>query len=193
MNWTWFLFSFEGRINRGKFWLAPLIWFATLYSFMTIFSWVMIGIMLATGIHSVSSETMPWAFFLPGFPLLVIFVWLFAATTIKRLHDRGKSGWWLAVFFLGLGLLGKLSNWLDNGPFAALVSALCLGLSAWCFVELFCLRGKHGATRFGPDPLARVAPPVPVAVVAPAETRPNWDQHSELELVPHRAGPSAGA
>ena len=25
MDWTWFLFSFEGRINRAKYWLAGLV------------------------------------------------------------------------------------------------------------------------------------------------------------------------
>ena len=25
MDWTWYLFSFDGRINRAKFWLAGLV------------------------------------------------------------------------------------------------------------------------------------------------------------------------
>jgi uncharacterized membrane protein YhaH (DUF805 family) len=25
MDWTWYLFSFEGRINRAKMWLAALV------------------------------------------------------------------------------------------------------------------------------------------------------------------------
>jgi uncharacterized membrane protein YhaH (DUF805 family) len=188
VNWTWYLFSFEGRINRAKFWLAPLIWFAAVYSFMTIFSWIIIGILLASGnhSHSVSSETSP-ALYLAVFPLLVIFVWLFAATTIKRLHDRARSGWWLVLFLVAPRPLDRLSDWLDYGPLAALVSAIDIGVSAWCFVELFCLRGTKGPNRFGSDPLAPVAP------MAPAKIRPRRDQHNELEFVPHRADPSAGA
>jgi uncharacterized membrane protein YhaH (DUF805 family) len=31
MGWNWFLFSFEGRINRAKFWFAAFIWFATIF------------------------------------------------------------------------------------------------------------------------------------------------------------------
>jgi uncharacterized membrane protein YhaH (DUF805 family) len=187
MDWNWFLFGFEGRINRAKFWHAAFIWFATIYSFMTILLWVVVGILRASGndAHSVSSKTMHPAFYLLGSPLLVIFVWLFAATVIKRLHDRGKSGWWFAPFFIAPGLLNKLSDWLDNPPLATLVSALAFGLSVWCFVELFCLRGTKGPNRFGSDPLA------PVASSAPAT--PRWDQQSEVEFVPHRAGPSAGA
>ena len=25
MDWTWYLFSFKGRINRAKFWLSGLV------------------------------------------------------------------------------------------------------------------------------------------------------------------------
>jgi uncharacterized membrane protein YhaH (DUF805 family) len=185
MNWTQYLFSFEGRINRAKLWLAALIWFATIYSFMTLFTWIVMGILLATGQHSWSSETSPW-FYLSVWPLLVIFVWLFLATLIKRLHDRARSGWWLAMLLVAPFLLNKFSDWLDYGPLAALVSVLDIGVSVWCFVELFCLRGTRGPNRFGSDPLA------PVAAAAPAEMRPLWDQQSELEFVRRGAGPSPG-
>ena len=37
------------------------------------------------------------------------------------------------------------------------------------------------------------AQPVRARPAAPRDTRPRWDQHSEIELAPHRAGPSAGA
>jgi uncharacterized membrane protein YhaH (DUF805 family) len=102
MDWNWFLFSFEGRTNRAKIWHAAFIWFATIFSFMTIFMWVVVGILRASGDTSqfVSTKTIHSAFYLLGFPLLVIFVWLFAATAIKRLHDRGKSAWWFAPFFI---------------------------------------------------------------------------------------------
>ena len=100
---------------------------------MTIFLFVVAGILRGSGndFHSVSTRTMHPAFYLLGFPLLVIGVWLFAATSIKRLHDRGKRGWWLAPFFIAPGLLDKLSVWIDNPPLALLVSALGFGLSVW--------------------------------------------------------------
>ena len=102
MDWNWFLFSFEGRINRAKLWLAAFIWFATIFSFMTIFLFAVAGILSAAGndFHSVSTRTMHPAFYLLGLPLLVIGVWVFAATSVKRLHDRDKSGWWIALFFV---------------------------------------------------------------------------------------------
>jgi uncharacterized membrane protein YhaH (DUF805 family) len=189
MNWTWFLLSFEGRINRAKLWFAALIWFATIFSFMTIFLFTVAGILHASGndAHSVSTRTMHPGFYLLGLPLLVIGVWLVAATAIKRLHDRAKSGWWFVPFFIAPSLFENLSDWLENPSLALLASVLGLVLSIWCFVELFCLRGTRGPNRFGPDPLAPATAPVTAM-----DTSPGWDQHSELEFVPHATGPSAG-
>ena len=36
MNWTWYLFGFDGRINRAKYWLAGLV----ILSFMFAFVWL---------------------------------------------------------------------------------------------------------------------------------------------------------
>ena len=57
-----------------------------------------------------------------------------------------------------------------------------LGLAAfvlciWGFVEMYCLKGSRKTNRFGPDPLQ------------PVDTRPRWEQQSEIEMVPHKAGP----
>jgi uncharacterized membrane protein YhaH (DUF805 family) len=40
MDWTWFLFSFKGRINRAKGWLAGLI----IVCWMTFWSGLIAGI-----------------------------------------------------------------------------------------------------------------------------------------------------
>jgi uncharacterized membrane protein YhaH (DUF805 family) len=186
MEWNWFLFSFDGRINRAKYWFAALIWFATNFSFMTIFLFAVAGILAATDndFHGVSNRTMHPAFYLLGLPLLVIGVWIFAATTVKRLHDRNRRAWWVVPFFIVPILLDKLWDWLDNPNLALVVNVVSLALSVWCFVELFCLKGHKGANRFGPDPLA------PVAGGAPSATR--RDQHGDLEFVALAASPSAG-
>jgi uncharacterized membrane protein YhaH (DUF805 family) len=183
MDWNWFLFSFEGRISRAKIWLAAFIWFTTVFSCMTIFTWVVAGFLRASGndSHFVSSKTIHPAFYLLGLPLLVIAVLLFAATVIKRLHDRDKRGLWFAVLFIAPRLLDNRGDRLDNPLLASLASGLGLGLSVWCFVELFCLRGTKGPNRFGLDPLAPIAP------TAPVDTWPRWDQQSELEFVPYSA------
>ena len=147
------LFSFEGRINRGKFWLAVLIY---------------IAVSIVVGILAFASGSDTTATLLTSVINLVTFVsGLFVA--IKRLHDRDKSGWWLVLFYFapsilfGIGLVMFVFGWAGDASGVGRVGLLfCLaGLAVglWALVELGCLRGTAGPNRYGPDPLA-----MPVAV-----------------------------
>jgi hypothetical protein len=95
-------------------------------------------------------------------------------------HARSQQERLVVLFLLASSLLNKLLDWLDDPNLALCVSALAIGVNVSCFVEMFCLRGTKGPNRFGADPLA------------PVDTRPGWEQQSELEFVPHNAGLSAG-
>ena len=98
-----------------------------------------------------------------------LFLWVYLATSVKRLHDRDKSGWWIIAFFVLPCLYGQFGD--RVGDWIGLWGALLFGLSAfvfsvWGFVEMYCLKGSRKTNRFGPDPLA------------PRDTRPGWDQQS---------------
>jgi uncharacterized membrane protein YhaH (DUF805 family) len=199
-----FLFSFESRINRAKYWYAVFASSAACLAFLSVVAFAIGGI-FGSKVKSVHADlfdflsklpSFPFTisfrdaaptpaatvlFYVTGSPIFVVSVWFLAAATIKRLHDRNKNGWWIIPFFIVPGLLDKLSNWIDDPTAALFVNAIGSGLGVWCFVELLCLKGTRGPNRFGPDPLA------------PADIRPRWDQQSELEFVPHSTGPSAGA
>jgi uncharacterized membrane protein YhaH (DUF805 family) len=216
-SWTSndFLFSFEGRINRAKYWYALFASMISCGVFLAVLASAL-GAIFGVGVESVHlnvhdifsdprslpfgadfSNTGPAStriltsvlFYVGGIPIFVVGMWFLTATTVKRLHDRNKSGWWIVPFFVAPNLLGKVGGWLgDSYPVNFLT--LILGvLSLWAFVEMLCLRGTKGPNRFGPDPLAPIALRAPGA---PVETRPRWDQQSELEFVPHSAGPSPG-
>jgi uncharacterized membrane protein YhaH (DUF805 family) len=77
------------------------------------------------------------------------------AVGVKRLHDRGKSGWWLVLFYAVPGILTAAA------PPTEIAGNLLLVLSAaieiWALVELGCLPGTAGPNQYGPDPLAVVA------------------------------------
>ena len=202
-----FLFSFEGRINRAKYWYAAFASSISCLVFMAIVA-AAIGGIFGAGVKSVDVDflnvlrhplSLPFhasfsnagpnsaaalSFYAIGTPIFVVGLWFLAAATIKRLHDRDKSGWWIFPFYIAPPLLQRLWDWLDNPDLALLVSALAFGLGVWCFVELFCLKGASAPNRFGPDPLA----PTPVST----GTASRWEQSSELEFVPHSAGPSPG-
>jgi uncharacterized membrane protein YhaH (DUF805 family) len=85
LDWGWYLFGFEGRINRGKFWLGwAVIW---------VFLFVTYGIALATE-----------SGFLIGLVglLNLLAIWPALAIQIKRWHDRDKSGWWVLIGLIPL-------------------------------------------------------------------------------------------
>jgi uncharacterized membrane protein YhaH (DUF805 family) len=148
------LFSYQGRINRGKYWLAVLIYVAI--------SVVITGlgfIMLGNGILELADESADEGIIVGllskgiGFFLLVLVVYIPMIVSgifvgIKRLHDRDKSGWWLLLFYLVPALLNELSN------ASFLFSLASFAISIWAFVELGCLRGTAGPNKYGPDPLA---------------------------------------
>jgi uncharacterized membrane protein YhaH (DUF805 family) len=190
MDYKWFLFSFKGRINRAKYWLATLIilcWMIlVLAALAAIFG---IGGPLAIDVIGISAsiqfsdDPASKASLFPQIviiPMTVVFGWSYAAASIKRLHDRNKSGWWIVPFIVADGLYGQFGNRL-GGSYAAVVIGLAVHIAfIWGLVEMYFLKGTRGPNRFGPDPLA------------PRDTRPPREQQSELEFVPHRAGPSAG-
>jgi uncharacterized membrane protein YhaH (DUF805 family) len=150
MNIIRFLFSFGGRVNRAKWWLFVLgaltLLFVTVLPLFRTF----------TDLLSDSSQYSAWSaeariaiaitlfllWWLPSF-----YVWV--VVSVKRLHDRDRSGWWLLLFFLLAFVLSGLERAAGN-------SGLTFGQLAfliWQIVGLGCLRGTRGTNRYGPDPL----------------------------------------
>ncbi|MFW5641654.1 MAG: DUF805 domain-containing protein [Roseicyclus sp.] len=82
------------------------------------------------------------------------------AVTVRRLHDTGRSGWWifrpllagtLAIFGVTFAASGS------GGAPAAGLMALAAVIPLACNIGYFavmCLPGDHGENRFGPDPIA---------------------------------------
>jgi uncharacterized membrane protein YhaH (DUF805 family) len=206
-----FLFGFEGRINRAKYWYALFASMAFCLVFMGVAAFSISLIFGATvksvhvelvevfgipkslpfsatfsGADSETSALVTLLFHIAATPIFVIGIWFLTATTIKRLHDRDKSGWWIIVFFAAPALLGRLVDRIDGESFVATGFAISLAvaavsLHAWGFVELLFLKGTREPNRFGSDPLAPVIP-APLAAA-------RWDQQDELEFVPRRASP----
>lgn len=81
------LFSAEGRIGRGRFWIGILI----LFIVGVLMSLAVTGLVLALG------QTGQWI----GFALLLLFLYPAVVLSIKRLRDRGRAhlNLWLAFYF----------------------------------------------------------------------------------------------
>lgn len=64
----------------------------------------------------------------------------------KRLHDRGRSGWWAALVIAALVAL-----WPHPDGFFGLAFVL---VAIWAVVELGVMPGEQGANRYGPNPMS---------------------------------------
>ncbi len=122
------LLSSTGRLTRGAF----LIVVAVLIALTALYEATPSTLHMLTG----------W-FVYPGL--------LFVAACVlsKRLHDRGRSGWWSALI-----LLAVIIVWPQPVGFFDFAFSLVL---LWAAIELGVMPGEQGANRFGPNPLAQAA------------------------------------
>jgi uncharacterized membrane protein YhaH (DUF805 family) len=140
--------SFRGRTNRSRFWQ------------MMVYFW---GVLIWFGGLSVALTSNPIAVGLLGLamlPIVLFMVVALLANSVRRLHDRGKTAWWLLVFNVLPAVFAFPSEVMrtEGAPaeaqaFFALVGLLGLPFSIWGFVEMGCLRGTTGPNKYGDDPL----------------------------------------
>jgi uncharacterized membrane protein YhaH (DUF805 family) len=144
------MFSFRGRINRGKWWLALVVFIV--YGVITS---VVAGVVFGTSLIG-SSEIGATAVVGIGIMLIAYLAALVAgiAVGVKRLHDRNKSGWWLLLFYILPAVLSGVGEASGNAAIASLLALIAVAIYVWGFVELACLRGTVGPNKYGPDPLA---------------------------------------
>lgn len=139
------LFSFRGRVSRLGYWRVQL-----LLTVILLGCWSG-GLMLAisTGIGIFSAVAV--------FALIPAVV-IQSAVLFQRLHDRGKSAWWLMIYNVGPATADVLLQlpWAAThlpALLVALVGLVSLGLSLWGFVEIGLRRGTRGPNRYGPEPV----------------------------------------
>jgi uncharacterized membrane protein YhaH (DUF805 family) len=158
MSFTQLLFSFSGRINRAKWWLAVLVLF--------LLQIVIMGLTMVVPSEGFIT-VLNWAYF-------ILSLWISLAAGTKRLHDLNRTGAWLVLFmgapfvllivsFVAAGLSidsttfsGEtldFSQLMRLGGFALIIFAIWLALAIWALVWFGCLRGTIGPNDYGPDPL----------------------------------------
>jgi uncharacterized membrane protein YhaH (DUF805 family) len=141
-----FMFGATGRIGRARYWRSLLI-HGVAGLFVAVLLFIAAGIAAPLFIVMVVLVLIPWL------------MWGFAFHT-ERLHDRDRSAWWLAMFFLLPGVLVQFAKFTAfAGSYGVvphyLLELAAFALSIWGFIEIGCLRGSAGNNGYGPDPLIK--------------------------------------
>jgi signal peptidase I len=122
------LFSFRGRISRSRYWEFSVL--TNIASALLLFaiSILFFQIAASTRESGTAGEHAPILFVLIAMLLDAFGVWVSLALQVKRLHDRGRTGWLVL-----LNLIPVL------GPLALII-------------DTYFLPGKPGTNRYGPVP-----------------------------------------
>lgn len=121
------LFSFQGRVNRAKYWLVHI---GVVVAIAVLWMLVVGTVDFTTHDPRQRFAEIRGASLLMMLPVAVVFVWSGLAISVKRWHDRNKSGWWVLIGFVPV--IGHL----------------------WFLIECGLLPGTPGPNDYGPDPLA---------------------------------------
>ena len=128
IDWAELFLSATGRLARTPFVIAA----------------VAILVLIAL-YEAVVHTTLHW---LTGWFVYPAVIYAGACLLSKRLHDRGRTGWWAAPIIVAL-----IAIWPQlDGFFDFLFGVLIL----WALVELGLMGGERGANRFGPPARAAV-------------------------------------
>lgn len=128
MSLVQFLFSFEGRVRRRDFWLffivltlfyGSLLWAVSDHMYRFNGFGDHFGIFYSIGVvrHNLAASIIGLAA-----------LWAKLAVTVKRWHDRDKSGWWILINLI------PVIGW------------------AWQVIEGGFFDGTEGPNRFGRSP-----------------------------------------
>lgn len=197
----WYLFRFDGRIGRAGFWCSLIFVLCAMILLLVFCAGAMLAFTGEVGSFDLDAQDVfgtvdiaayRWSL-LDNLPLLLLklaatalMLWIYLAIMVKRLHDRGKSAWWLLAYFVLPGLYKQFEERLPDSYWVLPIALANVILSLSAFVDTGFLRGTIGPNRFGPDPEAEDAS---TSAAAPAQS---WDQQRELEFVPPSASPPGG-
>jgi uncharacterized membrane protein YhaH (DUF805 family) len=206
MDWVWYLFKFEGRINRAKYWLAGLIIVCWMI-FLMLLLFVPVGYLFGRpeefnfSLENIFAIVDPRSYhnlsradlgvIIVNVIAMPLFLWVFVATSVKRLHDRDLSGWCIVPFFAVPGLYYQFVHALPHTYLVLFVVWPIPACHLWGVVELYFLPGTRWTNRFGPNPLGK-QPMRPRSAEARRRATTAWEQDSEIEMLPHIGSPPTG-
>ena len=126
-RWHWIdLIRLDGRASRFQWWVVTAISYASMYLLMipTVNTSIDSQSAPARYAEPVSTQPPVWAGMLV-MSFFAVCLSLMLGVSVRRLHDRNKSGWWVLLYFVPV--IGPL----------------------WLLLELGVLPGTRGPSRYG--------------------------------------------
>ena len=157
------LFSFQGRLRRRDWW-ALLLALIVINLVLTAIGMVMLGssvMPFTMGSAGASFDRSDWMTKRQEVQIVVslITLWPILAIGTKRLHDRGRPGWWVALIcglslaYQALRLSYDLSLIASRPTLALLILGLAnVSVGLWLLIEMGSLDGTPGPNKYGPSP-----------------------------------------
>jgi len=123
--------NFQGRSRRAEYWWPVLM--------NLIISWSLTGLAVIVGggfdaLGTLGFNFLGWVFYVASL-LWGLFVFIPGlSVTVRRLHDRNMSGWWLLGFIVAMLI-----------PFVNLLAIIA-------YLVIMAMEGTSGPNKFGADP-----------------------------------------
>ena len=149
MDFGYLFTSFEGRIGRKPYWIGVII-------MLVISLAVTLVLGLAVGLQG-------RVFMILSFVVQLVLLYPSSALMVKRLQDRNKPAWYVALILAPLllqgltNIIGITGDPFNQGMLDYLFAIWLFVVGVWFFIELGCLRGTVGPNQYGPDPIAAPA------------------------------------
>ena len=82
--------TFKGRARRAEYW------------YFSLFNFIIIAIIQMSLILSTGNNLLNTLYWILTFLYLILVITPGLAVSVRRMHDVGKSGWWLLITFIPL-------------------------------------------------------------------------------------------
>lgn len=121
VDWGELFFSSSGRVQRTPFLVAAAVLLFVLLLY-----------------QSLTTPALQWV---TGWVVYPFLVFMGACVLSKRLHDRGRSGWWAAIILAAVFMV-----WPAPSGFFDFIAVVVL---AWAVIDLAVMPGERGDNRYG--------------------------------------------
>ena len=156
--------TFSGRASRAEFW-----WFMLMLIVLYLVATFLFGGILGAAGAASGEPNVGLAMVAGGTGLVILLFWLAViiptiAAQVRRLHDTGRSGWWVGAYYIGylvllftmfgsvLGAAGGATETAAAGMGMSMLVMALWGIYGIVLLVFFILPGTKGANEYGPDP-----------------------------------------